>query len=48
MSLDTLVILVLVVASIFGLVALERHSRKNQSRDKANSGEGAPEKKPVD
>ena len=48
MSIDTLVILVLVVASIFGLIALERHSRKNQARDKANAAKGAAEKNPVE
>ena len=36
MSIDTIVILVLVVAAIVGLVVLERHSRKNVARDKAS------------
>lgn len=37
MSIDTIVILVLVVGAIVGLVVLERHSRKNVARDKAAS-----------
>lgn len=45
MSIDTIVILSLVVASILGLVVLERHSRKNTKRDKAAASNGsAPNK----
>lgn len=41
MSIDTIVILSLVVASIIGLVVLERHSRRNTKRDKAAAREGS-------
>jgi positive regulator of sigma E activity len=44
MSIDTIVILFLVVAAILGLVVLERHSRKNTARDKASGVESAPAK----
>jgi hypothetical protein len=40
MSIDTMVILVLVVGAIVGLVALERHSRKNVAREKAAKSKG--------
>ena len=48
MSIDTLVILSLVVASIVGLIVLERHSRNNTKRDKAAASEGSAANKATD
>lgn len=42
MSIDTIVILVLVVGAIVGLVALERHSRRNTAREKAKASGVTP------
>lgn len=46
MSIDTIVILVLVVGAILGLVVLERHSRKNTAREKARQAENVASNEP--